>query len=151
MRFNVIWIFLGKLKKEFWGTAEKLSCIANRCIHAIDKAMSRLFGFLNDTEHISGENEKNAYIKRETVSILSNQIRSGKDLKKDTDFEHDKTYFNKYLKDIYKIQLLIFLKQGNKPMEMKRQLKETLRKYLLPQETEYLSWRNGISSNFHDQ
>ena len=63
-----------KIKIESRVTVDNLSRLSNRCIHAIDKAILRLCGFLNDTEQINGENEKVNEMNKETVSILSNQI-----------------------------------------------------------------------------
>ena len=65
-----------KIRSESRVVVERLSLLSNRCIHTIDKAILQLFGFLNDAEKISSENDKVADLKKETVSILSNQRTS---------------------------------------------------------------------------
>ena len=94
---------LRETRKKSKTTMENLSRLPNKCLHVIDKALSYLCGLMNDTEQIDGENEKLLEMKKETVSILSNEMRRCHQMKKEKivlKCHHEESELSMNLKDV---------------------------------------------------
>ena len=95
--------YLRETKNKSRIAMENLSKLPHRCIHVIDKTLLYLCGLINDTDQMSGENDKLLESKKETISILSNEIRKCHLMKKEKRFlkcQHDKSEFSMNLQDV---------------------------------------------------
>ena len=127
---------------------ENLSFLPNKCIHVIDKAISRLFGLLNDTEKVCSENEKVLHIKKETISILSNDIRVCNGMKKgnlDSNCDHEETDFGKNLNEVLELNSNVSKIRDHANQTAKTIEKNAKKIFLAPgQHGNFVNWRENI-------
>ena len=127
---------------------ENLSRLPNRCMHVIDKALSYLCGLMNDTEQIDGENEKLLEMKKETVLILSNEMRRCHQMKKEKIVlrcNHVESELSMNLKDVLNATSDKFDVRNNATETVKKIEENGEKIFLAPGEKgKFVNWRQNI-------